>query len=245
MRTAPAFRALALLLCALLGAPASPAAAQDDGRLTYALRVGAGLVSVSGVGATFCPADGRQACSVDVSGHVEPEASVTVHYRFPTSLVAVEGGLGYVRTRCDAEVASATRSESYTLAMNHVLLSAGARVYPVGGAYVGAALGAGPCLNGTSCVTYESAGLTNTARMQVEDHVRQAVKGRMLVRAALTLGCDLPCGLALAASYSRGLTDLLEVGVNDYGYAERRNDAQYAGLSVGWLLTSEGFKRRR
>lgn len=65
------------------------------------------------------------------------------------------------------------------------------------------------------------------------------------MRADISLGYDFPTGLTVEAFYGKCLTDLLEVGANDYGYTEQRNDCGYAGMSVGWMLTNDGFSKRR
>ena len=68
--------------------------------------------------------------------------------------------------------------------------------------------------------------------MQVTEHISQSVKGRTLVRADLSLGYESQTGLSAAASFWKGLTAQLEVGVNSYNITEHRNDSQYIGVSI-------------
>ena len=77
--------------------------------------------------------------------------------------------------------------------------------------------------------------------MQVTEHISQSVKGRTLVRADLSLGYDFQTGLTVEAFYGKGFTDLLEVGVNSYNITEHRNDSQYIGVSIGWILLKSGI----
>lgn len=87
--------------------------------------------------------------------------------------------------------------------------------------------------------------MTDAAKMQVAEHISQTIKGRTLARADVALGYDFPSGLTIEAFYEKGLVDLLEVSVNGYGFSEQRNDSQYIGLSVGWLIIKNGFSKRQ
>lgn len=236
----------AICISVLLGAVDICSSAQSpDGTFTTGLRIGANHVTIANLKQTFCSDDGKPTFELSEKRHITPTVSIVAQYRFPTSLVAVEGSVSYFQTRNEVEKTATHTTETYDIKLNHITLGAGAKVYPVKGAFVKAAISAGPCLNGTSCVKYDATGMANAAKMQVEEHVNQTVKGRTLVRADLSLGYDFPTGLTVEAFYGKCLTDLLEVCVNDHGYAEQRNDSQYAGMSVGWLLTKNGFSRRR
>ncbi len=236
----------AICLAVLLGAADICSLAQSyDGVFTAGLRIGANHVAIANLKQTFCSDDGKPTFELSEKRHITPTVSIVAQYRFPTSLVAVEWSVSYFQTRGEIKKAATHTSETYDIKINHITLGMGAKVYPVKGAFVKAAICAGPCLNGTSCVKYDATGVTNAAKMQVEEHVNQTIKGRTLVRADLSLGYDFPTGLTVEAFYGKCLTDLLEVGANDYGYAEQRNDSQYAGVSVGWLLTRNGFSKRK
>ncbi len=220
-------------------------AQSPDGIFTTGLRICANHVTIANLKQAFCSDDNKPTYELSEKRHVTPLVSVVAQYRFPTSLVAVEGSISYCLTRNNVEKITTQKTETYDIKLNHILLGAGAKVYPVKGAFVKASIGAGPCLNSTSCVKYDATGVTNSAKMQVEEHINQSVKGRTLVRADLSLGYDFPTGLTVEAFYGKCLTDLLEVGINDYGYTEQRNDSQYAGMSVGWLLTKNGFSKKQ
>ncbi len=236
----------AICAAAFLGATnICPLAQSPDRTFTTGLRIGANHETIANLGRTFCSDDDKPTYGLSEKRHVTPLVSVVVQYRFPTSLVAVEGSISYCLTRNKVEKINAQKTETYDIKLNHILLGAGAKVYPVKGAFVKASIGAGPCLNSTSCVKYDATGASNAAKMQVEEHINQSVKGRTLVRADLSLGYDFPTGLTVEAFYGKCLTDLLEVGINDYGYSEQRNDSQYAGMSVGWLLTKSGFSKKQ
>lgn len=237
--------AKAVCLAALLEATACALAQSAGGTFTAGLRIGANLVTMSNLKQTFFFDDDKPTCALDEIRRVSPTVSIAAQYRFPTSLVAVEGSVSYFQTGGEVEKTATHATETYDIKLNHITIGAGAKVYPVKGAFVKAAICAGPCLNGTSCVKYDATGMTNAAKMQVEKRINQTVKGRTLVRTDLSLGYDFPTGLTIEAFYGKCLTDLLVVGINDYGYTEQRNDSQYAGMSVGWLLTRNGFSRRR
>lgn len=217
----------------------------NNGTFIAGLRIGANHVAIANLRQTFCPDDGKPTYELGEKRHITPTVSIIAQYRFPTSLVAVEGSVSYFQTRGKVEKLAVNTTEIYDIKLNHITLGAGAKVTPVKGVFVKAAICAGPCLNGTSCVKYDATGVTNAAKMQEEGRLCQTVKGRTLVRADLSLGYDFPTGLTVEAFYGKCLTDLLEVGVNDYGYTEQRNDGQYAGVSVGWMLTRNGFSRKR
>ncbi len=219
-------------------------AQSPDGTFTAGLRIGANHVTIFNLGRTFSSDYDKPTCELSEKRYVTPLVSVVAQYRFPTSLVAVEGSISYCLTRNNVEKITTQKTETYDIKLNHILLGSGAKVYPVKGAFVKASIGAGPCLNSTSCVKYDATGVTNSAKMQVEEHINQSVKGRTLVRADLSLGYDFPTGLTVEAFYGKALTDLTEVAINSYGYTEQRNDSQYVGVGVGWLLPPNGFSKR-
>lgn len=236
----------AICLAVFLGAVDICLLAQSpDGTFTTGLRIGANHVTIAKLRQTFCPDDDKPTFELSEKRHTTPTVSIVAQYRFPTSLVAVEGSVSYFQTRGEVEKTATYTTETYDIKLNHITLGMGAKVYPVKGAFVKAAICAGPCLNGTSCVKYDATGVTNAAKMQVEEHANQTVKGRTLVRADLSLGYDFPTGLTVEAFYGKCLTDQIEVGINDYGYTEQHNDSQYAGMSIGWLLTKDGFSKKQ
>lgn len=235
----------ALMLIMWSGAKVEATAQVSDGVFSIGLRAGANNTSITNLKQTFCTDDNQPTYELHEKQYVTPTVSVIAQYRFPISLVAVEGGICYCQTRNEIEKTTTHNTETYDIKLNHIMLSAGAKVYPVKGAFVKATIGAGPCLNSSTCVKYDATGVTNAAKMQVEEHISQTVKGRTIVRADLSLGYDFSMGLTIEAFYGKSLVDLLEVSINGYGFSEQRNDSQYIGMSVGWLITKNGFSRRQ
>lgn len=220
---------------------------QSDARgiFTYGLRVGVNHVSVANIKQTFSGDENQPTCGLKETGCVTPSVAAIMQYRFPASQVAIGASISYCQTKSRVERTSGRRTESYSLKMHYATLNVGAKVHPVKGAFAKASIGAGPCLNGTTCVKYGGTGMTNAAKMQMAERLNQCVRGRMLATAALALGYDFPTGLSVEMSYAQGLTDILEVGVNDYGFKELRNASRHVGIGIGWQITSGGFPRRR
>ncbi len=219
--------------------------AQQNGSLTFGIRTGASYTTISNLKQTFCSDDNLPTYGFTEGAYVAPQVSISAQYRFPISLVAVEGGICYCQTHSKLTKLAARNTETYDIKLNHIMLCVGAKVYPIKGFYAKAAIGAGPCLNSSSCVKYNATGVTNTVKMQVAEHISQSVKGRTLVSTDLSLGYDFASGLTVEAYYGNGLTDLLEVGVNSYNITEHRNDSQYFGVGIGWIITKSGFQKRR
>lgn len=235
--------ALMLIIWSL--AKVAATAQNTDGVFTIGVRAGANHTSITNLKPTFCADENQPTYELSEKQYATPIVTIIAQYRFPISLVAVEGSIGYCQTRSEIEKSTTRNTETYDIKLNHIMLSAGAKVYPVKGAFAKAAIGAGPCLNSSTCVKYDATGVTNAAKMQVEEHINQTIKGRTLVRADLALGYDFPMGLTIEAFYGKGLVDLLEVSVNGYGISEQRNDSRYIGMSAGWLITKNGFSRRQ
>lgn len=214
------------------------------GLFTYGLRVGANYASVANLKQTFVSDESRPAYDFKETSFVTPTVAAAVQYRFPTSQVAVDASIAYSQTRNRIEKSTTRNSEIYDLKMHYAIFNVGAKVYPIKGSFAKVSIGAGPCLNGTTCVNYDGTGMTNAAKMQIKERLNQSIKGRTLATASLTLGYDFPTGFSLEAYYAKGLTDLVEVSVNNFGFNEERNDSQYVGVSIGWLITKDGFVKR-
>lgn len=235
--------ALALLICSL--AHSLAAAQHTEGVFSIALQAGANHVSITNLKQTFCADENQPVYEINEKKHIAPVIAIGSQYRFPISLVAVEGSISYCQTRSEIEKNTIRNTETYDLKINHIMLGVGAKVYPVKGAYAKASMEAGPCLNSTSCVKYDATNMTNTAKMQVAEHISQTAKGQMLVRANIALGYDFSTGLTLETFYGKCLVDLIEVNINNYGFTEQRNESQYIGMSVGWMITKNGFSRKK
>ncbi len=238
--------AKALVAVAVLGLSDIVALSQNNshGLFTYGLRVGANYASVANLKHTFCSDEKWPAFDLKETRFVTPTVAATVQYRFPMSQVAVDAGIAYSQTRNRIEKNTMRNSEIYDLKMHYAIFNVGAKVYPINGSFAKVSIGVGPCLNGTTCVNYDGTGMTNAARMQIKERLNQSVKGRTLATASLTLGYDFPMGLSLEAYYAKGLTDLVEVSVNNFGFNEERNDSQYVGVGIGWLIAKDGFVKR-
>ena len=243
MRNGVVKYALAVMILSVASVVAT--AQSSDGVFTTGVRAGANYAGIANLKQTFCADENQPAYELSEKQHVTPIISIIAQYRFPISLVAVEGGIGYCYTRSEIKKTTARNAETYDIKLNHIMLSAGAKVYPVKGAFAKIEIGTGPCLNSSTCVKYDATGVTNAVKMQMAEHINQTIKGRTLVRVDLALGYDFPMGLTIETFYGKGLVDLLEVSVNGYGFSEQRNDSQYIGMSVGWQVTKNGFSRRQ
>lgn len=224
MKTQVVKYALTQTVCLLT--QATVMAQHTKGVFTTGLRIGANHVAIANLKETFCTDESQPAYELSEKLYIKPTVAVVAQYRFPISLVAVEGNISYCQTRGEIEKRISRNTETYDIKLNHIMLSAGAKVYPVKGAFAKASIGAGPCLNSASCVKYDATGMTNAAKMQVEEHISQTVKGRTLVRTDLALGYDFPTGLTTEAFYGKCLVDLIVVCVNNYGFTEGRNNSQ-------------------
>lgn len=159
--------ARAACLATLLAATACALAQPTDGAFTAGLRIGANHVTIASLKQTFCPDDDKPTSELSEKRHITPIVSIAAQYRFPTSLMAVEGSMSYIQTRGEVEKTAMRITETYDIKLNHITIGMGAKVYPVKGAFAKAAICAGPCLNSTSCVKYAATGMTNAAKMQV------------------------------------------------------------------------------
>lgn len=229
-----------LMALSMLLMPYTLEAQNNKGALSFGLHIGADYVLLSNIENTFSSGTNPSFNNSEEKYGITPSASAFIQYRFPVSLIAIESSIKYCQTRSELTI----DVETYKLKLNHITLNIGAKVYLIGGAYAKATIGAGPCLNSSFAIRYEAKCITNTSKMQVQEHINEAIKGRTLVRTDLSIGYDFNSGFIVDAHYGKGLTDLIDVAVNDFGYSEQRNDSQYIGLNIGYILSKDGFAKR-
>ena len=94
------------------------------------MRAGANHVSMTNLKQTFCTDENQPLYELSEKRHITPTVSIVAQYRFPISLVAVEGNISYCQTRNEIEKTTTHNTETYDIKLNHIMLSAGAKVYP-------------------------------------------------------------------------------------------------------------------
>ena len=72
--------------------------AQQNGTLTFGIHVGTNYTTLSDLKQTFCSEENLPTYELSDKAYVTPAVSITAQYRYPISLVAVEGGISYCQT---------------------------------------------------------------------------------------------------------------------------------------------------
>lgn len=67
----------------------------SDGVFTTGVRAGANHVSMTNLKQTFCADDNQPLYELSEKRNITPTVSIVAQYRFPISLVAVEGNISY------------------------------------------------------------------------------------------------------------------------------------------------------
>lgn len=233
-----------ILLMAMMMLMALIAKAQYSENLMFGLKAGAERCQMTGLSNMMITEENRPLYTLSDEIVYVPSVSLFAHYHFSESQIALEGVIGYRQTSAEAQRASDFDTESFVARLHHVTAGVNFRFYVIKGLNVAIGMEAGPCINGTTIMEYNSQSCSNSQLMQRREHIRECIKGRHTALADVVLGYELPIGFSVEAIYRKGLTDLIETGVNNYGFTECSNRSSYIGVSIGWAIGVKGFLQK-
>lgn len=217
--------------------------AQYHDALMFGLRIGGNYSSVTNLSNVLINDENKPMYEFSEKTSPTPAVSLFSHYRFKDTQIALEGALNYNQIAIDVDKNSLITASDETFSFRYQYLGFGlsTKVYLYRGLMVGVGVNMGICLNSSSGIAYQSSSGSMAQDLQSEEHIRQALKGRINVTAGALFGYEFKFGLSVQASYLYGFTDLVETGVNPYKFSEAKNNARTLQFAIGWAIGQQGF----
>jgi hypothetical protein len=109
------------------------------------------------------------------------------------------------------------------------------KVYPAGGLFVGIGPQIGLNINNTN-LTYESNMPELGPDLQIQQSLREVLKGKSDFSILAAFGYEFEMGLSLDARYRLGLTDVIETQSNGFNFIENKNWSHGFQFNVGFAI---------
>jgi hypothetical protein len=163
-------------------------------------------------------------------------AGFFIFYRFDNSKFAIQPEFSYAMLGGDFLYDDIEALE-YTIAFKYQYfnLATLVKVYPAGGLFVGLGPQIGLNINNTN-LTYNSNMPELGPDLQIQQSLREVLKGKSDFSILAALGYEFEMGLILEARYKLGLTDVIETQSNGFNFIENENLSRGFQFTVGFAI---------
>ncbi len=231
MRKETLLTLLLAFLCA--GLSAQP----DEDTWYFGFRAGAGYGSLGDIRSTIIPeafaAETYETATEPVIGF---HGGVFIYHRFYKSRFAIQPSVDFGVGGGDFTYTDINELD-YRIGFNYQYVSIGteAKVYPMAGLHFAA--GMEIAFNVASDrITYTSNMPDLGPDLQIQQSLREVLRGSNDVRFLVGAGYDFEFGLIVDLRYRLGLTDTLETLANGFSFIENMNRSSGFRATVGWII---------
>ncbi len=159
-----------------------------------------------------------------------------VHYRFKDSRFAIQPEIYYsdMGGRFHYEDISELTYD-IDLKYSYLQINPNIKFYMMKGFHASLGPQLGLIIN-RSNLTYTSNQPEQGPDLQIQQSLREVLKGNSIVSVALGAGYDLPMGLSLNFKYVVGISDSMETLANGFYFIENKNSVSSMQLTVGYAI---------
>lgn len=164
-------------------------------------------------------------------------AALSVFFRFPESNLAIQPEIGYVGQSAKFKY-SDINGLDYTIKFpySYLCLSPVLKYYPVAGFNVSVGPQLGLILDGSN-LKYTSNMPDLGPDLQIQQSLREVLKGNNNVSFLFGLGYDAPFGLSVDARIGFGISDVIETQANGFYFIENKNRNAYLQVRLGYFFS--------
>lgn len=204
----------------------------------YGFRAGANYGQLSGISTTIIPeVFPAETYTVTTNAQVGFQGGLFFYHRFYKSRFAVQPAIDFSTGGADFTYTDVNELD-YQIGFDYqyVNLSAEAKVYPSAGLHFAAGLEVAFNV-APNKLTYTSNMPELGPDLQIQQSLREVLRGGSDVRLLLGAGYDFPFGLILDLRYRLGLKDTIETAANGFNFIENPNKSSGFRATVGWLIS--------
>jgi len=220
------FTKLLACLCGLvlLFAPLLVQAQLDDDEWFYGLRAGATYSQIDGISTSLIrPIYPEETYTTALESTIGFTTGAYVYMRFNKSRFAIQPEIGYADMGGRFLYTDINDLEyNIDFRYNYLRLVPAIKFYPAAGFNVTVGASVGFILNAER-LDYTSNMPELGPDLQIQQSLRQALKGRGNVGLVAGVGYELPMGLGLDVRYIYGFTDVIETQANGFYFIESKN----------------------
>lgn len=163
-------------------------------------------------------------------------AGFFIYHRFENSKFAIQPEVSYAMLGGDF-LYDDIEDLTYTIAFKYHYFNIATllKVYPSGGIFLGFGPQIGLNINNTN-LTYVSNMPELGPDLQIQQSLREVLKGRSDISILAAIGYEFEMGLSFEARYKLGLTDVIETQSNGFGFIENKNSSRGFQFTVGYAI---------
>lgn len=233
-------RALYLLLF-LLSAGLLSAQPIDD-EYFYGFKAGVNYYAIDEIATTIIPpVFAAESYSVENSPRLGFVGGLYFYHRFRRSRTAIQPEILFAMQGSDFNY-SDINGLDYQIAFKYQYVNLGVlcKVYPFSGFHFAAGPQVGFNVANTN-ISYRSNMPDLGPDLQIQQSLREVLKGETDINVNLGLGYDFEFGLCIEARYSLGVKDVIETLANGYNFIENSNKTKGYQITVGWIIPFEPY----
>lgn len=209
----------------------------DDEKFYYGFQAGASITSINEVSTTLIrPIFPVSSYKTTIKPHVGFTAGSFIYYRFRNSKFAIQPEISYADLGgsflyVDVEDLSYEISFRY----NYLNISPVVKFYMAHGMHISV----GPQLSliiDRSKLKYTSNQPELGPDLQIQQSLREVLKGNSMAGFTFGLGYDMPMGLNVNLKYYLGISDAIETLANGFYFIENKNITSGYQITVGYHI---------
>ncbi|MCB0628123.1 MAG: porin family protein [Saprospiraceae bacterium] len=213
-----------------------------DDEYFYGFKAGANYYTIDGIQTTIIPeVFSVSTYSTETRPRIGFVGGLYFYHRFPRSRTAVQPEILFAEQGGDFNYTDINDLD-YTISFKYQYVNLGVlcKVYPFSGFHFAAGPQVGFNVANTN-IDYHSNMPDLGVDLQVQQHLREVLKGETDINVNLGLGYDFDFGLCIEARYSLGVKDVIETLANGYGFIENTNTTKGYQVTVGWIIPFEPY----
>lgn len=229
-------RTITSIVMLLLGISVAQAQV-EDGKFYYGFKAGGITSEISDISSTIIrPVFPIDTYSTSSSRRTGVTAGFTIYHRFKGSRLAIQPEISYAMGGAKFRYMDVNDLD-YTMDFNYQYLNINmmVKMYLTGGIFFNVGPTLGLNLTNTS-LTYKSNMPELGPDLQIQQSLREVLKGKNNLSLSGGIGFDSEMGLGIEARYNLGLVDVLETQANGFFFIENDNLSNSIQVTVTYLI---------
>ena len=230
-----------IAMLASLSVLAQKNAKYDFGQYYYGFKGGVTYHQVEDIKATIIPPFfNEETFNTSIEPQLGYVGGIFFYHRFAASSLAIQPEITYGNLNSSFAYNDVDDLE-YTIDFNYEYLHLGTylKLYPFSKNEGGFHIAAGPQLSfnlSNEKIIYDSNRPDIGPNLQIQQNLRDVLKGETLFGIGLGVGYEFGFGLNIEARYYLGLSDAIETQANGYFFTENDNRTQSLNVTVGYAI---------
>lgn len=213
-----------------------------DDEYFYGFKAGANYYSINEIATTIIPpVFAASTYTTETTPRIGFVGGLIFYHRFRRSRTAIQPEILFAMQGSDFNYTDINDLD-YKVSFKYQYINLGVllKVYPFAGFHFAAGPQVGFNVANTN-IDYTSNRPDLGPDLQIQQSLREVLKGETDINVNLGLGYDFDFGLGIEARYSLGVKDVIETLANGFNFIENSNKTNGYQVTVSWLIPFEAY----